>query len=365
LRRRPAGPRLHRARGWNLAQRLAFRFVLVYLVLYILPFPITAALSLVIGVHDLAVNEEPDPNADPQFLFKYVVEPVSKYVTKPYADFWDEVVLRTGRKVFGVEIEYRPLGSGDTTWNYVQVFDFAVLSAAVALLWTLAAGGWWRLRRRSRLGYPHLHEWLRVLVRFYLAYTMVVYGSAKVIKLQFAYPRPDSLLHTYGESSPMHLLWTFMGASDEYTWFTGMGELVAGLLLCTRRTTLLGSLVTFAVMVHVVVLNFCYDVPVKLFSSHLALMAVFLMAPDLPWMARVFVLGQRATPRGYTPLVRRRWLDWTLFAIRTVIVFTHLGVVFYQNHERSKLSGRLVPEPPLSACGRWRNSPWTGRSARR
>src|SRR5262245_21163694 len=151
--------------GWNLAQRLAFRFALVYLVLYILPFPFSAALNLVVGVHDLVVNEETNPTSEPPLFVKNVVEPVEKYVLKPYADFWDEVVLRTGRKVFDKEIEYRPLGSGDTTWNYVQLFVFAVLSAAVTLLWTLLAWLWWRVSRRSRLGYPHLHEWVRVLVR--------------------------------------------------------------------------------------------------------------------------------------------------------------------------------------------------------
>src|SRR5437763_16588523 len=137
---------------------------------------------------------------------------------------------------------------------------------------------------------------------------MITYGAMKVIKLQFSYPGPDRLLETYGESSPMRLLWTFMGASDEYTWFTGAGEMLGGLLLCTRRTTLLGALVSFGVMLHVAVLNFCYDVPVKLFSTHLVLMSVFLTLPDLPWLAKVFVLGRRAEPREVPPLTRRKWL---------------------------------------------------------
>jgi hypothetical protein len=100
-------------------------------------------------------------------------------------------------------------------------------------------------------------------------------------------------------------------------------------------------------MGHVVALNFCYDVPVKLFSTHLMLLALFLAAPDLPWLARVFVLGQRATPRGYMPLVRAPWLDWSLFAVRTVLVLLEVGLTFYQNHEASKTYGRLNPEPPL------------------
>jgi hypothetical protein len=35
------------------------------------------------------------------------------------------------------------------------------------------------------------------------------------------------------------------------------------------------------VLANIVALTFCYDVPVKLYSSHLLLMAVFLVAPDL------------------------------------------------------------------------------------
>jgi hypothetical protein len=324
--------------GWTLAQRLAFRFVCVYLVLYIFPFPFDTLDSLVTELREVVTGDETGTN-QPSLI--------SRYLTKPYRDFWDQAVLWTGEMVFGVEIEYRPAGSGDTTWNYVQLFDFAVISVAFTLLWSLASWARKHIRRRSSLGYPRLHEWLRVYVRFYLAQMMIVYGSVKVIKLQFQFPRPDNLLHTYGESSPMHLLWTFMGASDEYTWFAGAGEMLGGLLLCTRRTALLGALVTFAVMVNVAALNFCYDVPVKLFSSHLVLMSLFVMAPDLPWLVRVFLLGRRDVPRGYTPLVRRRGLERTLAIVQTLLVLTFLGVTLYNNHENSKTYGQQSPEPPL------------------
>jgi hypothetical protein len=123
--------------------------------------------------------------------------------------------------------------------------------------------------------------------------------------------------------------------------------MLAGLLLCTRRTTLLGALVTFGVMLNVAALNFCYDVPVKLFSCHLLLMSLFLMAPDLPWMVRVFLLGRSGVPRGYTPLVRRPWLERTLFVVRPIVVFTFLGVTLYDNYQKSKRFGDQAPEPPL------------------
>jgi hypothetical protein len=324
--------------GWTRVQRLAFRFVFVYLILYILPFPVETLDALVIDLRAIVTGVEPGPEQQ-SFL--------AKYVTKPYRECWDAAVLWTGRTVFGVGIEYRPAGSGDTTWNYVQLVDFAAFALALTFLWTLAAWGRSRRRGRSRRSYPRLHAGLWVYVRFYLAQVMIAYGSVKVIKLQFPYPRPDTLLHTYGESSPMHLLWTFMGASEGYTWFAGAGELLGGLLLCTRRTALLGALVTFGVMLNVVVLNFCYDVPVKLFSAHLLLMSLFVMAADLPWLARVFLLGRRDAPRGCTPLAHRRWLDRTLAVLRTLVVLTFVGVTLYNGYENSKTYGQRSPEPPL------------------
>src|SRR4051812_25302284 len=99
----PSRQSVYTGPGWNLAQRVAFRFALVYFVLYIFPFPINTAEMLAYRIEEYATGRE--PGSEPTL--------VTKYVTKPYAEFWDEAVLRTGREVFGVEIEYRPAGSGD------------------------------------------------------------------------------------------------------------------------------------------------------------------------------------------------------------------------------------------------------------
>src|SRR5947199_1204250 len=105
---------------------------------------------------------------------------------------------------------------------------------------------------------------------------MLSFGAYKVIKSQFPAPSLDRLLEPYGDSSPMGLLWTFMGASKAYTIFGGFAEMLGGALLTVRRTTLLGALVCIGVITNIVMLNFSYDVPVKLYSTHLLLMAIFL-----------------------------------------------------------------------------------------
>jgi hypothetical protein len=289
--------------AWMPAKRVLFRFVFAYLVLYILPFPVEAG---------------PDGM---------------------YADLWHALVPRVGRQVFHTEITVRPNGSGDTTYNYVQVFCFAVMAAAAAVAWTLLD--------RNRVAYPRLHDWLRVYVRFYLAVTMITYGSVKVIQSQFPAPRLDRLLQPFGDASPMGLLWTFMGASESYNIFTGAGELLGGLLLTTRRTTLLGSLVCFGVLSHVAVLNFSYDVPVKLFSLHLLAMSLFLMAPDLGRLAKMFVLNRPVEPVVLRPLSRWTWVNRGAIFLRTLWVASLLVQNLYGAHQSRKTFGDLMPRSPL------------------
>jgi hypothetical protein len=308
---------------WGLTRRILFRFTCAYFVLYALPFP----------VRQIPTVLPLDPVR--KFIFEWLMG--------PYGQAWDAVVLWVGKHVFDVEITFRQGGSGDTTWNYVQVFCFAVLAAAITLVWSLVD--------RRRPNYTRLHHWLRVYVRFYVASYMISYGTVKVIQSQFPAPEADRLLVSYGESSPMRLLWTFMGASAAYNWFTGGGEMLGGLLLCQRRTTLLGALVTAGVMAHVTALNFCYDVPVKLFSSHLVLMALFLTLPDLQWLIRAFVLGRRVEPRGVTPLTRWRWLNWILAVFRLVVVGAYVWACLNRAEQGRSLYGDLSPRFPVT--GLW------------
>jgi hypothetical protein len=129
-------------------------------------------------------------------------------------------------------------------------------------------------------------------LRFVLCTTMIAYGSFKVIKTQFPDPYLARLLQTFGDASPMGLLWTFMGFSLPYNVFTGLAEMGAGILLGFRRTTTLGALIAISVLVNIVMLNFSYDVPVKLYSLHLLAMAVFILLPETPRLVAFFLFNR-------------------------------------------------------------------------
>jgi len=152
---------------------------------------------------------------------------------------------------------------------------------------------------------------------------------------------------TYGDSSPMALLWTFMGFSSAYEMFAGASEVLAGLLLFARRTTTLGALLAAGVMANIVMMNFCFDVPVKLFSSHLLLMALFLLLPDLRRLADFLVFNRPAQPANLWPVRAPRWVRLSQavlgMALAGVILYS-IGTASYGNWlER----GNPAARPPL------------------
>jgi hypothetical protein len=263
--------------GW--AKRAGFRFAFVYLLLNCLPS--MGTVSLAAGV------------------------PGGYYIAKPFEAMWRAVLPWVATRVFGVTgaaakfIENN--GSGDTTLNYVQVFCWLVFSAVAAAVWTALD--------RRRPNYSVLYDWLYLIVRFTLAFTMLAYGLAKVIPMQMPAPGPARLIEPLGDFSPMGVLWTFMGVSPAYESFCGLAETTGGVLLLFRRTAFLGALVSGAALTNVVMLNFCYDVPVKIYSTHLLMLAAFLALPSLRALGGLLVLNRDAAPaRVPGPCFTRRWL---------------------------------------------------------
>lgn len=312
-----------------------FRFLFAYWLLYNFPFPLTEL-----------------PFVRPLFQF--------------YENGWDVLVVWVGRVVFGQVITARPAGSGDTTWNYMQIVCFLIVSLIATLLWSLLD--------RRRTHYAKLWQWLRVYLRFTLAAALISYGAVKVIKAQFPDLTMDVLAQPLGDSSPMGLLWKFMGASWLFNVFTGAAEMLSGLLLTLRRTTLLGALVSIAVLSNVVVINLSYDVPVKLYSMHLLAMAVCLALPDVRRLMNLFWFNRpvaaAAQPSLFATAGRNRAA--TFIASALVIAFAGWSLLeAYRdrqeihapearsplhglwNVEELEVNGQVRP-PVLSDADRWR-----------
>jgi hypothetical protein len=288
---------------WHPITRVAFRFAFSYLVLY----------SLI------------------------TMSNVEEHL--PYERWSHSIVPWVGQHILhlGKPITYFVSGSGDKTSDWVLLLCHLAISVIAAILWSA-------FDRRKE--YARLNEWLRVLLRYSVAWTMVAYGSAKVVKLQFADPSLGRLLEPLGDFSPMGLLWTFMGYSTAYNFFAGVCELL-GVLLLFRRTTTLGALLTAGVMTNVAMLNFAYDVPVKLLSTHVILMCVYLLIPDIRALFDFFIRNKPATPAPVQPhFASRRWriaagVTKTLL-LGYLLVGSVIGI-----RQGAKLLGSGAPKSPL------------------
>lgn len=281
---------------WNFSQKLLFRFLSVYLFLYSVP----------------------------DFLLKGIL--------------WNSLIPWTGKHILGIfVINLGSNGSGDTTYNYVQVFCILILAISCALIWSAID--------RKRKNYDKLLYWVLVYTRYYLATMMLVYGIAKIIPTQFIFPSLARLVQPLGESSPMGLAWNFMGYSAGFTIFTGLAEALGGFLLFFRRTSTFGALISITVLSNVVAINFFYDVPVKLFSAHLLLMAIAIVLPDIPRLIRFFFSNKDVSAKKAPPVELKKWMRTARIIIKSILIIAVVGTQVRTGLKNKKMMAELTNTP--------------------
>ena len=93
------------------------------------------------------------------------------------------------------------------------------------------------------------------------------------------------------------------------------------MLLLWRRTTLIGALLLAGVLVNIVLLNFCYDVPVKLFSMELLAMTIAVIYPHR-WRLLGALLGYAAPvpPRPRISFLGERMRGIVKYSFITLIL---------------------------------------------
>lgn len=294
---------------WHWWQRLAFRFASLFLLLLALPFP---------------------------FGFRGFGGSTGDW----WEASWSPVVPWIATHVLQISANFPRYGGAETTWFYIERGILVVLAVGGAILWSSID--------RKRRDYRRLDQWLRIYVRLFLASALMAYGWTKVLPVQMPELGPERLSQTFGEASPNGLLWAFMGFSPSYMAFAGAGELIAGVLLCFRRTTTLGALIGIAVMSNVVAMNFAYDVGVKLDAMFYLIGLVYLALPDATRLASVLVLNRATRPAPRPVLATRPWvhrLGVVVPAVFGLLLFLRYGQESWARLHQSP--GRLGPVPPL------------------
>jgi len=234
---------------------------------------------------------------------------------------------------------YALTGSGDRTFDWVLAFCLLELAAVATAVWSVLD--------RKRENYLTLYKWFRLFIRFALASQLVGYGMAKVIPLQMPFPRLTRLLEPFGNFSPMGVLWSSIGASPAYEIVAGCAEMLGGILLIIPWTTMLGALVCVADMTQVFALNMTYDVPVKLFSFHLLLMGLFLLAPEFQRLADFFLRNRAVAPSTQPQLFRTPRANHIAVAAQFLFGVWMIGTAVYGSWGEWHTYGARSPKSAL------------------
>jgi hypothetical protein len=245
--------------SWNKPRRIALRFLVCYFALY-----------------------APVVLSDLGFL---------GFPTHWYDSVWQQTSKLIGG-VFGItkrESMYVITRPDDGALLAARAITFALMAVVGTVMWT-------RRVTDSQADDYRIYHWLRIGLRYVLAYASIHFAIVGLFRFQFPGLTPESLITPVGDMRPNELLWAFFGWSWIFTSFLGLSEIAAGALLLRRETTLLGALLLGTILSNVVLLNFTFDVPEKSLSPHLLAMMTVLVLPDAKRLFDVHVLGKSVPP---------------------------------------------------------------------
>lgn len=305
-------------------------------------------------------SNQPIPHSWPQwhkilfrFLFIYFilnVEPISwlngfpgyNYVMDYYYIALDGMVNTFNTYVFHLrDTLVLPNGSGDTSYSWVQLVMNITLAVFGTLIWTVVDF--------KKTNYVKTYYYLRTVLRYYIAMIAFQYGIIKVFALQMAFPSLNELATPLGDFLPMRLSWMFIGYSEPYQIFSGMMEVLVGLLLLNRKTVRLGALVGLAVFANVLMLNLCYDIPVKIFSIHIVVYCCILLIPDFKSLLNFFILDKQTSgiKKMCIPDFSKKMSKVSRITIKLLFIALFVGMTFYDSYGRHQKMAKRYEKMPI------------------
>lgn len=269
---------------WPLWRRIIFRFVFIFLTFLITPWT--------------WLDEVPG------------VKHVTKYwgvVTKWIVNLFNDHLLHVKKVLVPTA------GSGDTSYGWAELYTYLLLAVLGCIIWSVLD--------RRRGNYTWLNYWLCLFARYYVAFVAFIYGIEKVFALQMPFPSLHQLATPLGDFLPMRFSWMFIGYSTPYEVFSGTMEVVAGMLLLWRRTATLGAFVATGVFINVMMLNLCYDIPVKIFSTEMVFICLFLMVNESERFICFFLMNKAAEPCSiYHFEYHKKWMRVSRIVLKVVFV---------------------------------------------
>lgn len=208
------------------------------------------------------------------------------------------------------------------------------LNWTIILLVAIVVGTiWYVLDKKKEADNDQLYYYLRVLLRYRLAFGVAAFGLIKLFPLQMPYPSLSNMMTNYGDFLPWKIYFHTLGIAQPYEVFFGAVELIAGLLLLNRKTVIIGAGILVGFTGNVFASNIAYQIGHIEYSLFLTIIALILVWYDTPRLIQLFLLESKALANKFQPN-----FDGATKKIRTVlksltwVYIIILGVLVYRNY---------------------------------
>lgn len=187
---------------------------------------------------------------------------------------------------------------------------------------------------------------LQTVMVYFLSFVLFKYGFEKIFIKQFYQPESNILYTPLGNLDKDILYWSVMGLAPVYSFILGLTEVMAALLLLFVRTRFAGLLLAITALVQIVIINFCFDISVKMFSLLLLAMALFVAWRQLKALFDFLLLQKaRALPIVHSGLEMPVYVKASLkFFIVGLMLLTILYPLVAPSPTKPKLYGAYKVE---------------------
>jgi hypothetical protein len=210
-----------------------------------------------------------------------------------FSPYTEAIIKWTGDRVMAIKTPYTARIISDSTGMYLLAGILLTVSIVLGLLWANY--------NKTEDTQNRLRYWFHTGISYYLALQLAKYGFDKIFKYQFYLPEPNIVYTPLGYLSKDILYWSTVGSSYSYSVFCGVLEIIPAALLLFKPTRMIGAMGATIVMIHVVMLNFSFDISVKVYSCFLLLLSFILAFPGIKRMVLLFAINKYTDAYNWQP----------------------------------------------------------------
>ncbi len=245
--------------------------------------------------------------------------------------------------IYEVKDELVPTrGSGDTSMGWATLYAQLFIAFIGSIIWSVLD--------RKRKSYVLGSLAIRNVVRYYIIFFAFIYGIIKIFGLQMPSPSNSYYATDLGHFSAMRFSWNFVGYSKTYEFFSGLSEMLVGILLLYRRTVVMGALLGIGVFSYVFLLNMTFDIPVKIFSFQLLVACVYISLNNLKRIAHFFMLNKPvdADTSWDIPMIKP-WLKYARLGLKAIFIGCFALYPLYNYYNAFQSRSNISTPPPFES----------------